>query len=195
MTLPDTTTSPRLSYAGIGARRTPPSVLSDMTRIAQWLCRTGWHLNSGGARGADEAFANGASAETRTLVLPWSGYNGHAGSDCRMLSTDERQHARNLAALLHPAWHKCSRGVRALHARNAAVVLGRALNRPVDAVVCWTPGGELVGGTGIALHMADRAGVPVLNLAVDSPRDVCLFLRNLRLADRSGGSAGRVRLA
>ena len=30
MTRPDTTTSPRLAYAGIGARRTPPSVLSDM---------------------------------------------------------------------------------------------------------------------------------------------------------------------
>ena len=188
-------TTRRLNYAGIGARSTPREVLADMTRIAQWLHRTGWHLNSGGANGADEAFADGASAETRTLVLPWSGYNGHAGPDCRTLSTDERQPARDLAALLHPAWRKCSRGVRALHARNAAVVLGRGLNRPVDAVVCWTPGGELVGGTAGALLMAGLAGIPVLNLAVDSPRNVCLFLRNLRLADRSGGSAGRVRLA
>ena len=188
-------TTRRLYYAGIGARSAPREVLADMTRIAQWLHRTGWHLNTGGANGADRAFADGASAESRTCVLPWSGYNGHAGPDCRTLSTDERQPARDLAALLHPAWAKCSRGVRALHARNAAVVLGRGLNRPVDAVVCWTPGGELVGGTGVALLMAGLAGIPVLNLAVDSPRDICLFLRNLRLADRSGGSAGRVRLA
>ena len=88
---------------------------------------------------------------------PCIAVNGHAGSECRTLSADERQPARNLAALLHPAWEKCSRGVRALHARNA--------------------------------------GVPVRDLAVDSPRDVCLFLRDLRLADRSGGSAGRVPLA
>ena len=195
MTRPDTTTPPRLSYAGIGARRTPQSVLSDMTRISQWLHRTGWHLNTGGANGADRAFSDGASPESRTRVLPWSGYNGHTGPDCRTLSAHERQPARDLAARLHPAWQKCSRGVRSLHARNAAVVLGAGLHRPVDAVVCWSPGGKIVGGTGVALLMAGLAGIPVLNLAVGSPRDVCLFLRNLRLADRSGGSAGRVRLA
>ena len=193
MTRPDTTDSPRLVYAGIGARRTPPDILSVMTRLAQWLHRTGWHLNSGGADGADRAFAEGAPAQSRTLVLPWSGYNGHAGPDCRTLSAGERQPARDLAALLHPAWMKCSRGVRALHARNAAVVLGPGLNRPVHAVICWTPGGEVVGGTGMALRIADRAGIPVVNLAVDSPHDACLFLRAVRLAEVSGYRMGGVR--
>ncbi len=195
MTHPDTTTSPRLVYAGIGARSTPPEILSYMTRIAQWLHRTGWHLNSGGADGADRAFAEGATEDSRTLVLPWPGYNGHAGPDCRTLSADERQPALDLAERLHPAWQKCSRGVRALHARNAAVVLGPGLNRPVDTVFCWTPGGKPVGGTGIALRMADRAGIPVLNLAVDSPRDVCLFLRALCAAEVYGYSVGGASLA
>ena len=171
----------RPTYAGIGARSTPPHILADMTRIAQWLHRTGWHLNSGGANGADRAFADGTPADTRTLFLPWSGYNGHAGPDCRTLTPGERKPALDLAARLHPAWHRCSRGVRALHARNAAIVLGPALNRPVHGVICFTPGGETVGGTGIAMRMANRAGVPVLNLARYSPRDVCLFLRNLYL--------------
>ena len=193
MTRPDTTDSPRLAYAGIGARRTPPEILSVMTRLAQWLHRTGWHLNSGGADGADQAFAEGAPAQSRTLVLPWSGYNGHAGPDCRTLSAEERQPARDLAALLHPAWMKCSRGVRALHARNAAVVLGPGLNRPVHAVICWTPGGEVVGGTGMALRIADRAGIPVVNLAVDTPHDACLFLRTVRLAEVSGYRIGGAR--
>ncbi len=193
MTQPDTTASPRLVYAGIGARRTPPQILSVMTRLAQWLHRTGWHLNSGGADGADRAFAEGATVESRTLVLPWPGYNDHAGPDGRTLSAGERQSARDLAALLHPAWQKCSRGVRAMHARNVGIVLGPGLNRPVHTVICWTPGGEVVGGTGMALRIADRAGIPVVNLAVHTPRQACLFLRAVRLAEVSGYRIGAVR--
>lgn len=192
MTDPASTPILRPTYAGIGARSTPPEVLADMTRIARWLHRTGWHLNSGGADGADRAFADGATPETRTLYLPWPGYNGHAGPDCRTLSPLERNSAQKLAARLHPAWERCSRGVRALHARNAAIVLGPGLNRPVHGVICWTPGGETVGGTGMAMCMAERAGVPVLNLAVDSPRDVCAFLRNRTLTlGRVTAPAGR----
>ncbi len=193
MTHPATATSPRLVYAGIGARKTPPEILSVMTRLAQWLHRTGWHLNSGGADGADRAFADGATPESRTLVLPWPGYNRHAGPDCRTLSADESPPARDLAARLHPAWQKCSRGVRALHARNVGIVLGPGLNRPVDALICWTPGGEVVGGTGMALRIADRAGIPVVNLAVHTPRDACLFLRTVRLGQVYGYRVGGVR--
>ena len=173
----------RPAYAGIGARSTPPEILADMTRIAQWLHRTGWHLNSGGANGAD-----GASPDARTLHLPWPGYNGHSGPDCRLLSPAERAACQRLAAELHPAWDRCSRGVRALHARNAAIVLGPGLNRPVHAAIAWTPRAEIVGGTGIAMRMAERAGVPVLNLARYSPRDVCLFLRNLYLTRAQGAA-------
>ena len=68
-----------LRYAGIGARATPEAVLSDMTVMAGWLARTGWHLSSGGADGADSAFAAGAPAGQRTIWLPWRGYNGHRG--------------------------------------------------------------------------------------------------------------------
>ena len=48
-----------LIYAGIGSRATPGFVLADMTKMAGWLARTGWHLASGGADGADTAFAEG----------------------------------------------------------------------------------------------------------------------------------------
>ena len=180
MTAPANSTSRPPTYAGIGARTTPPQVLADMTRIAQWLRRTGWHLNSGGANGADQAFADGASPDTRTLFLPWPGYKGHAGPDCRTLTPDELEAAMRLAARVHPVWSKCSRGVRALHARNAGIVLGPGLGNPVDAVVCWTPGGRIVGGTGNSMRMAETAGIPVLNLALQSPRAVCLALRELR---------------
>ena len=112
-----------LIYAGVGARATPAGVLSDMTVMAGWLARTGWHLSSGGASGADSAFANGAPAGQRTIWLPWRGYNGLRGPDCRVLSAAAMAAGIEVAAPLHPAWERCSPAVRKLHARNAAVLL------------------------------------------------------------------------
>ena len=169
-----------LIYAGIGARATPASTLRDMTKMAGWLARTGWHLASGGAGGADSAFAEGVPAGQRTLYLPWRGYNGHEGPDCRVLSPAELSACMDIAARLHPAWHRCSNAVRTLHARNAAVLLGRQLDRPVDAVVAWSPDGAVVGGTGMALRIAAEHGMPVLNLAVLSPRAACERLLAIR---------------
>ena len=168
-----------LTYAGIGARKTPPSILTAMTVMAGWLARQGWHLNIGGAAGADSAFAQGAPAGQRTVHLPWSGYNGCAGPDCRVLSPSELESCMAIAARLHPAWDRCSPVVRKLHARNAAI-LGVGLGRPVDAVVAWTPGGAITGGTGMAIRMAMEAGIPVLNLGSMQPRAVCERLLAIR---------------
>ena len=46
-----------LTCAEIDSRATPPDVLQNMTVMADWLARTGWNLASGGADGADSAFA------------------------------------------------------------------------------------------------------------------------------------------
>ena len=125
-------------YAGIGARVTPAAVVSDMTVMAEWLARTGWHLSTGGADRADSAFAAGAPAGHRTIWLPWRGYNGCRGPDCRVLSAAAMPACMDISASLHPAWERCSLAVRKLHARNAAVLLGETLDRPVDAVVAFT---------------------------------------------------------
>ncbi len=173
-----------LIYAGIGARATPPSILTAMTVMAGWLARQGWHLNSGGAAGADSAFAEGAPAGHRTLYLPWSGYHRCAGPDCRVLSPSDLASCMAIAARLHPAWDRCSPAVRRLHARNAAI-LGSGLGRPVDAVVAWTPGGTITGGTGLGIRMAIEAGIPVLNLGAMPPRAVCERLLAIRRAGSS----------
>ena len=60
--------------------------------MADWPARTGLHLASGGADGADTAFAGGAPGGQRTVYLPWRGYNGHGGPNCRVLSPTERLH-------------------------------------------------------------------------------------------------------
>ena len=172
-----------LRYAGIGARATPAAVLADMTVMAGWLARTGWTLSTGGADGADTAFAAGAPAGQRTIWLPWRGYNGHREPDCRVLSAAELSACTEIAAPLHPAWERCSPAVRKLHARNIAILLGEGRDRPVDAVVAWSERGDAVGGTGMGIRIAEDGGIPVLNLGTMTPRAVCERLADIR---RSG---------
>ena len=120
--------------AGIGSRATPRTVLESMTVMAAWLARRGWHLHSGGAARADSAFAAGAPPDLRTLFLPWPGYRGKAGPDCRTLGADRTPRCLAITADLHPAWHRFSPAARKLHARNVAI-LAADTEAPVDTVV------------------------------------------------------------
>ena len=87
-----------------------------------------------------------------------------------------------IAAPLHPAWNRCSPAVRKLHARNVAVLSGGNLDRPVDAVVCWSERGAVTGGTGMAIRIAEARGIPVQNLGSMAPRAVCERLAAIRRA-------------
>ena len=169
-----------LAYAGIGSRRTPPDVLEKMTVLAAWLERRGWHLHSGGAAGADTAFAPRA----RTLHLPWPGYGNHSGPDCHVPSGAHYTSCVRIAAAVHPAWHRCTQGTRKLHARNVSILLGRALDSPVHAVVCWTDRGRVVGGTGMGLRIAALRDIPVLNFGCMPPRAICEALEDIRARHR-----------
>ena len=73
MSLPDRNT---LIYAGIGSRQTPAATLNDMTTMSAWLARNDWHLSSGGAHGADTAFANGAPSDQRSVFLELPRFRG-----------------------------------------------------------------------------------------------------------------------
>ena len=171
----------QLAYAGIGSRETPPEVLKQMTVMASWLARRGWHLHSGGARGADTAFAEGAP-DASTLHLPWPRYQHHSGPHCRIPAGETRRLCLDIASGLHPAWHRCSDTARSLHARNVSILLGEDLSVPVNAVVCWTPRGQTTGGTGMGIRIAQRFGIPVLNLGSTHPRAVCERLEEIRAA-------------
>ena len=87
-----------------------------------------------------------------------------------------------IAAPLHPAWNRCSPSVRKLHGRNAAILLGKTLDRPVDAVVCWSERGAVTGGTGMAIRIAQAHGIPVFNLGTIAQRAVCERLAAIRRA-------------
>ena len=158
-----------LRYAGIGSRSTPDHVLQIMRRVAHRLSELGYNLLSGGAAGADSAFEAGCFGN-REIYLPWPGFRHLQGRHCVTLPSSE---ARRVAETLHPTWKRLGDTAQALMARNSHQVLGMDLRSPVDFVVCWTEDGceteaarsKTTGGTGQAIALADRWGVPIVNLA------------------------------
>ena len=153
----------RKIYAGIGSRKTPGNILEAMTDIASRLERAGWILRSGGADGADLAFEAGVSDPMdKEVYLPWRGFNKRQDwESCTWNYTEEHE---RIAAEHHPKWMFLRHGVRRLHTRNVAQVLGADCGTPADAVVCWTSDGEDSGGTGQAIRIARAHGIPVFNL-------------------------------
>ena len=147
-----------LPYTGIGSRETPSDVLTLMTALGAALGSLGYTLRSGAAQGADTAFEIGArSVKASTeIFLPWRRFNNHPSSTFGASKT-----AHEIAARFHPAWDRCSRGARALHARNTHQVLGLSCNHPSLFVLCWTIGGTGQGGTGQALRIARHHGIPI----------------------------------
>lgn len=149
-------------YAGVGSRETPFEVLSFITSLATRLNANSFHLRSGGAIGADTAFARGHSIENMTIYRP-----DHAIND---------KNAEALFRSVHPFQHHFKKSYSILlHSRNAYQVHGLQLNDPVDFVLCWTKLGSeseaelkshgwVEGGTGTAIALASRSNIPVFNL-------------------------------
>lgn len=168
------------AYAGIGSRKTPADQLERMTRAAVRLARIGYTLRSAGADGADTAFERGAGSR-KEIFLPWSGFNGHHGATLVSPTRD----AEAIASSVHPAWDRLSFAARKLMARNTHQVLGADCAQPCRFVLCWTPDGAeseadrgfATGGTGQAIALASRRGIPVFNFArADAGERLLLFL-------------------
>ena len=149
-------------YCGVGSRECPAEVLCFITSLAARLNANGFHLRSGGAIGADTAFANGHSIDNMTISRP-----DHAIGD---------KSAEALFRSVHPFQHRFKKSYSILlHSRNTYQIHGFQLNDPVDFVLCWTNLGseseaELLshnwveGGSGTSIALASRANIPVFNL-------------------------------
>lgn len=156
-------------YTGIGSRSTPISILVLFESVALRLADADWVLRSGAAPGADSAFES-AVRETDApadIFLPWAGFGGRPSGVQKTVRyfAGPSANAYPIAAQFHPAWHRCTQGARALHARNVHQVLGPDVTNPVLSrfVLCWTPGGSGSGGTGQALRIAQHYGVPIID--------------------------------
>lgn len=166
-------------YAGVGSRSTPDEVLETMATVARHLGNSGWTLRSGGADGADFAFDWGAglSSGYREIYLPTRGWHGKKGPQYhtfpdRALAAAKKAWAPYAERTGVAPWKNLKPLTRKLMARNVCQVCGPRLNRLANFVVCWTPDGACngeettpdSGGTGMAIRVASRAGVPVFNL-------------------------------
>lgn len=157
---------PSMTYAGIGSRATPPEVLARIKRIAARLEERGYTLRSGGADGADSAFEAGCAR--KEIFLPWPGFNGRTSS-----FDMPSQAALDIASVLHPTFRRLAEPARKLMGRNSHQVLGMDLRTTADFVIAWTADGAeseqertpATGGTGQAIALASRWGIPVFNLA------------------------------
>lgn len=149
-------------YAGVGSRETPMSLQPVIAQIGTLLAKRGYVLHSGAAPGFDTMIERAhvdAGGRGPEIYLPWRGFGHHRST---LYTIPER--AFELAALVHPTWDRLTDGVRKLHARNVQQVLGRDLSSPVEFVVCWTPGGRVVGGTATAIKIAALNQIRVDNL-------------------------------
>jgi hypothetical protein len=132
------------------------------------LAAMGFTLRSGGAQGADESFESGVDeyakchdvdpSTLKEIYLPWKGFRKNQSP---LFGSDKA--ARMLAKQYHPRWEIVSCSGRDFHARNCYQVLGRDLATPSAFVLCWTPDGKIVGGTGQALRIAEDHQIPILN--------------------------------
>lgn len=128
-----------------------------MTELARFLETLGYTLNTGvtfGGKkeGADLAFDRGA--KKKNLFSPEV-----QGS---------RKREQDIAREIHPAPQYLKPGALQLMARNTNQVFGDKLDTPVDFVIFWakeTKGIRPEGGTGQAVEMARRKGIPTINLA------------------------------
>jgi hypothetical protein len=165
-------------YAGIGSRRTPPDVLVRMRQIAEAYGAARWTLRSGASPGADQAFLDGALAAGghAELFLPRPDFERESWIEAEESGAIDvmprpSKAAYTLAATLHPRWAELSAGEQALLARDCHQVLGADLASPSRFVICWTAtrsrdgAGSYEEGTGQALRLAARCGIPVFNLA------------------------------
>lgn len=155
-------------YAGIGSRETPQHVLSMMIDIGRICAEKGDILRSGAAGGADSAFEAGCdqAGGPKQIYIPWDGFANRRTKQDPFLIVGGTTAAQNIAEQFHPNWAACSRGARALHARNVMQVLGHDLNTPADLIICWTKNGAGQGGTGQALRIARHYNIKIHDLGI-----------------------------
>ena len=147
-----------MTYAGVGSRQTPPEVLAVMTKASTWLESLGYTLNTGKTfggkeEGADKAFSDGTNK--KNLFGP----EEHGVGKIVQAVVDE----------IHPSSASLKDGGRKLMARNTHQVFGENLDTPVDFVLYYAdkdPSNPIrpKGGTGQAVEMANRKGIPTINM-------------------------------
>lgn len=160
--LPGKSATPTMTYAGIGSRETPNEILAIIADLSAELEIKGYTVNTGDAKGADQIFR--VNTKKKNVFV----------------AKDATDQTRIIAKEIHPAPEAIDKMEKSdyvwgLMARNTNQVFGRDLNTPVDFVLFWAEETKdplrPKGGTGQAVEMARRKGIPTINLANPNWRD------------------------
>lgn len=171
-----------MAYAGIGSRETPPDILTKMTETAKWLNnKFGYKLQTGYKRisygkiteeGADKAFSDGTV--NKELFGP-----DMANDRTRKIAYEVHPNLKGMWNSVYNKWkgkvgktkaEQYADGAINLQARNTNQVFGANLDAPVDFVLFYAEEQKSnplrpKGGTGQAVEMARRKGIPTINMA------------------------------
>lgn len=186
------------TYAGIGPREVPTWVEQFCELAGEALAWKGYRLRSGHAAGCDEAFERGAYADgmispESEIYLPWPTFRHDEAPNVLGIVHERPTNASyEMVREFHPSWAIYKRGVKALMARNAHILLGPELNQPVKFVLTWTEDGTVdgegkQGGTAATLRMASAWNIPVFNYAVtEHERRIDALLEEYLTAQTAG---------
>jgi len=164
------------AYAGIGSRQTPKEICEQMTDIASVLDGIGWTLRTGGAKGADLAFADGASFAQIEEFIPWHKFSPER-IGVEPIILNQTREVYDLAQKYWDSrpddvdegkycdWTSLRDTTKLFMMRNVHQILGKDLKTPSKAVICWTPNGAMKGGTSFAMWIAMCHSIPIFNLA------------------------------
>lgn len=173
-------------YTGVGSRAIPEHLEKSLTQAATYLEKQGYVLRSGGARGSDEAFERGvADANNKEIYLPWGGFNQRYSEafskyDITIDIADPKNKAAiEMAAEFHPMWNRLKDYEKKFMVRNSCQLFGQTMDKPSEFVLCWTPAGQVVGGTGQALRIAKAKGINIINFGNTSLDDISNQLQRL----------------
>ena len=168
-------------YAGIGSRETPKDVLALMTKAATWLEGKGYKLQTGYKRkqangklveeGADKAFSDGT--KNKELFGP-----DMANAKTRSVAEEIHPNLKGMWSSVYNKWvskvgkdkaTEYADGAVGLQERNTLQVFGAKLDTAVDFVLFYAEETKdpmrPKGGTGQAVEMARRKGIPTINMA------------------------------
>jgi len=190
--LPGKSATPTMTYAGIGSRETPQEVLDTMTKVANYLETLGYTLNTGKTFSANKEYNEEQYNERLKTGAALSALYGNEvgldeeGADRAFSAGTNNKNLfgvkgtigeREMAVMeeIHPAPERLKPGAKKLMARNTNQIFGENLDTPVDFVLFYAK--ETAdplrpkGGTGQAVEMARRKGIPTINMADTNWRD------------------------
>lgn len=160
------------TFAAVGRFSTSRNVIPIMSKILEPLSEKQYIMNTGGASGADDMFAevySGVFDKTVNIFLPWNGYNGiftnRNSSIIKNVFDSVPKRAFEIAESVDENWQNRTEATKGLYARNALIYLGSNLLSPVDFAIYFDDVPEYKdSGTQRGLRIAEKYNIPCFNV-------------------------------